>query len=125
MTKAEKSRTGGKTELALMGALVKPESNDEAKAMCDYIVDLLTNTIGLENDEYKEQVENALKNHTATGLSCSRLDDMLLINIVLDEPVYDNEEGVFAYCLNLTCPHFSEFGYSLFEKRGSFYHRVG
>ena len=33
MTKAEKSRIGGKTELALMGAVVKPESNEEAKAM--------------------------------------------------------------------------------------------
>lgn len=125
MTKNYRDVTGGKTELALMGALVTPESNDEAKEMCDYIVDLLTKTVGLENDEYKEQVENALKNHKATGLSCSRLDDMFLINIILDDFVYDSEEGVFAYCLNLTCPYFSEFGYSLFEKKGSFYHRIG
>ena len=125
MTKAEKSRIGGKTEIALMGAVVKPESNEEVKVMCDYIADLLKNTIRLENDEYKEQVENVLKNHKATGLSCSRLDDMFLINIVLDDPVIDNEEGVFVYCLNLTIPYFSEFGYSLFEKRGSFYRRIG
>lgn len=118
-----KNEYKAKAEVALMGMVIEPTDNEEALKICDYIVEVVKNTITDFSDEYKAKLKDVVKNHSIIGISASRIDDMVMINLPLDEPL-NEEETSFGYVLNLTVPYFSEYGYCAYRKRFNKWFRV-
>lgn len=116
--------SNAKAEIALMGRVVFPEDNKEALRICEYIVKVVNNTVHPISEEYKEKLKEVTKKHTIIGISVSKIEDMIMINLPLDK-MLDVDEANFGYVLNLTEPLFSEYGYSAFNQINDIWFRVG
>lgn len=117
-------------EIALMGLVVKVNTEDDVT----FIFDIIRGAVGTEGMTAEEMYKDAVKyiNFDETeiyGLSASTVCGMPCINVLFRDKdcenfAVDGTDGVFCYVLNLADSDCSEYGYSFFEKKGSSYHRI-
>lgn len=116
-----------KGELALMGIVVSVDSNEQAKQLVAYMAKVIKKEDSIKWD----WLENSKTNPQIKAVVVNTLDGMPLFTFALqtkeDKCVFNltSEEGCFSYVLNLTDPWSSEYGYSYFEKRGTYIRRIG
>lgn len=130
-----KNETKAKAEVALMGAVVRTNSDQEVRDLTEYIL----NVMGAENlkslDVLKFRIRKYTEDNTVYGLCTNRVMGMPCITYLID--THDGETPApleedygtgypcsFCYVLNLSADEMcSEFGDCFFEKRGDLYFR--
>ena len=126
-------------ELALMGKVVKVNSNDEVQFMTEYIMNVLDVEYDFSDiDMIKEHIDKYESGNKVEYLVVNTVMDMKCITFLLSND--DPEQGIpypfeedygsgypsaFCYVFNTDFTDFSEFGDCFFEKQSDgFYHRV-
>ena len=126
----EKPDIRTKSELMLWGLVQEVSTAADVK----YAISYIARAAGFEADEdelYRMAVEYVNPKKTEVyGMSASTLGgDMACINVIFkdkDGKYFDlcSKDGVLCYVINLSQPHFSQLGYSWFEAKDGYYHRI-
>lgn len=118
-------------ELAMMGIVVEIREKDDINFAADYIKKACGLDDAFPDGTAYDRITKYCSDSEETeiyGISCSTVCEMPVINILFrdkEEPfVIDSDDGVFCYVLNMEDSYCSEYGYSFFEKKGEYYHRI-
>lgn len=121
-----------RAEALMMGFVIKREDIDSIKYIIDYVSKTLRKTVTADEiiKEAYKYIKEKDKVHVV-GLSLNTLmEEMQVLTLIFKEDEEDNfdienEDGVFCYCYNYTCPDYSELGYSFFKNENGRIHRIG
>lgn len=127
VTKTPQGVLSARAEVAMMGTVIQIHHESDLIYILDYISKTLDSTIK-QSFNAKEVVNNAFKyckNPVVHHLCVNTIEDMLVITLTMTTDEDDEEynllssQGVFSYVYNVTCPDFSELGYTFFAKKES------
>lgn len=128
MTRARENQLHAKAEVILMGIAQPVDCNEEAELLVDYMLDVLNHNEVEGKDVIKDAIKYC-KNGKIRHITTNTIEDMAMITLTLetdeDEGKYDvtSPNGVLSYVYNVTCPLFSELGYTFFEIKNGKLHR--
>lgn len=130
-----------KAESMLMGFAVPMDAKTEEFNRTEviwyvsYILSVLNGDTPADNLLTARDVWNDINKYSKNivrHITTNTIEGMKMITFTLDNEEeefperLDTPDGVFSYVYNITCPEFSELGYSFFrEKANNMYHRVG
>ena len=124
-----------KAEIALMGAVVRTETDEEVRYLTEYILNVMEAEDLKNFDVLNFRIRKYNKDSTVYGLCTNRIMDMPCITYLIDThdsntpAPLEEDYGTgypcsFCYVLNLIDDEMcSEFGDCFFEKRGNLYFR--